>query len=78
MIPIKVRVFLLFVFIVVRVGFGVLELAVGGPGILRAFRDANASLNYSCPDGTFCFGQYLNRDHAENWSFIFATTCYTA
>jgi hypothetical protein len=46
MIPIKVRVFLLFVFIVVRVGFGVLELAVGGPGILRALRDANASPNY--------------------------------
>ena len=21
---------------------------------------------------------YLNRDHAENWGFIFATTCYTA
>ena len=20
----------------------------------------------------------LNRDHAENWGFIFATTCYTA
>jgi len=23
-------------------------------------------------------GWYLNRDHAENWSFVFATTCYTA
>jgi hypothetical protein len=22
--------------------------------------------------------EQLNRDHAENWGFIFATTCYTA
>ncbi len=30
------------------------------------------------PDGPVVIRLYLNRDHAENWSFIFATTCYTA
>jgi len=30
------------------------------------------------PNREVISGLILNRDHAENWGFIFATTCYTA